>query len=286
MANYMFKNSIILLIFSLFCLESIYSQANQQKPVTICIIADNNNTHKDKEYQSLVAFLNKKFPARVTEITAMDITGMDIFPAQSVLWIYKNDTLPVENSYSKTTLSILKAYAKDGGCILLANQAMMLLKDLGLEKTVPQTRVKPSKDEGYGRQLGYHAFLSHPLFDGMNGGAYVLKPLKDTAVMQTGYFGEIPGLKGKVVAVDWDYIFLREDSKMIMEYEYGKGKVLAIGGYMVFSAPNRNRIHLEKFASNAIAYLSDGSLSPGGHYWHAGTNKAIEKEFDIPEESI
>ena len=84
-----------------------------------------------------------------------------------------------------------------------------MLYNLGIEGVKPETRVKPAKDNGYGRRLAMHAFREHPLFEGLNGGAYILAPISDTTVNQTGYFGSAVPESGKVVAVDWDYIFVK-----------------------------------------------------------------------------
>jgi glycogen debranching enzyme len=123
-------------------------------------------------------------------------------------------------------------------------------------------------DEGYGRKLGLHSFLNHPVFDGMFGGAYIMMPVKDTSFRVTGYFGNSLPEKGKVIAVDWDYIFLREDSKLMLEYHVGKGKVIAVGGYACYSVPNMNRNHLELFTANIFRYFLSADSSSDAHSWN------------------
>ena len=198
-----------------------------------------------------------------------------------IIWVYKNDTLPLELANSGKLFSALASFVGNGGKLILANQACEMIPLLGLDEKAPETRSKPSVDEGYGRQLGYHAFREHPLFAGMNGGAYVLKPLKDTIVLQTGYFGDNKPANGKIVAVDWDYIFLREESKLITEYEPGKGKILAIGGYLLYSLPNRNRIHLETFTKNIFRYLLKDTHGLKSYYWNYDTSNVIERPFQL-----
>ena len=58
-----------------------------------------------------------------------------------------------------------------------------------------------------------------------------------------------------VVAIDWDYIFFRENSKLVLEYNAGPGKVIAIGEYLYFSRPNRNHLQFERFATNIVDYF-------------------------------
>jgi glycogen debranching enzyme len=95
-----------------------------------------------------------------------------------------------------------------------------------------------------------------------------MMPVKDTAFRVTGYFGNSVPRNGKVIGVDWDYIFLREDSKLMLEYSAGKGKVIAVGGYACYSVPNMNRNHLERFTVNIFRYFLAVDTSPDIHYWN------------------
>lgn len=201
--------------------------------------------------------------------TQAEVTYRELLAAGTdVLWIIRNGKETGEVSLSDEAGETLRRFVHEGGTIILANQAATMVYGLGFEKVKPETRPKISKDEGYGRQLGFHAFREHPLFTGLNGGVYVLKPETDTVVYQTGYFGGQMPENGRVIAVDWDYIFLREDASLIIEYTYGKGKVLAIGGYLLFDLPNRNRIHLETFTRNIFRYVSGEFETEKAYYWN------------------
>jgi len=163
-----------------------------------------------------------------------------------VIWYHKADTVLTAADTSKQTIGLLKKYVEAGGSLFLTLDAMRLLPYLGVEKMAPTVNYVELKDEGNGRKLGLHGFRSHPVFDGLLGGAYTYAPKEDVNVRRVGYFGaSVP--QGKVVAVDWAYIFIYEDSKLITEYNLGKGKILAAGAYLYFSQPNYNRAHLEKF---------------------------------------
>jgi len=278
----MIKKSLVLLFIGLLNLFPSYSQNHRQEGPSIHILSDRNQTANDPEYRALVISLSALFQGAVSEMSPENLVNGIQIAERDIIWIYKNDTTPVQHTYSKKELKRLKSYIRKGGKVLLANQATLMLGILGLEPDMPETRLKKSKDEGYGRRLGYHAFLSHPLFEDMNGGAYVLKPEKDISLLQTGYFGKYEPC-GKVIAVDWDYIFLREDSRMILEYQYGQGKVLAVGGYLIYNLPNRNRVHLDKFTRNLVAYLSGEHFSSRACYWRSGPSEAIEKPFVLEE---
>ena len=169
-------------------------------------------------------------------ISPENLNGMDL------LWFHNNDS--VFNGLGEPAIKAIQNYVDQGGRLLLTLEGFRLINDLGLEPVWIETRNKQAVDEGYGRQLGLHAFKEHPVFDGMNGGAYILKPVHDTTVRIHGFFDDNVPKNGEVIAVDWDYIFLREGSKLMVQYRAGKGKVLAVGGYTVFSSQNTNRAHL------------------------------------------
>ena len=197
-----------------------------------------------------------------------------------VLWIHLPDTnINLEESFSQKILDNLKDYVVDGGNLLLSHEAFRLINLLEVETEKPKLVYKKGTDSGYGRMLGFHAFRSHPIFEGLNGGSYILKPSADIKVRNYGFFNDNLPASGKVVATDWDYIFVREDKKLILEYELGKGKILAIGGYMNFEYPakenaskgqiyNVNRLHLEKFTANCFNYLSGISKDTSPNYWN------------------
>ena len=187
----------------------------------------------------------------------------------SVIWIHRPDTtsLSVAETNPKLVQS-LKLYVENGGKLLFTLQAMHYLNVLGFEPQILQDSTKLCTDDGYGRRLGFHAFREHPLFTGLNGGAYICRPLIDITVRVTGFFGDHVPVQGKVVAVDWDYIFLREDSKIVLEYSPGKGKILAVGGYMNFSIPNSNSTHLALFTHNCLNFLMDQYKGHPQFYWN------------------
>jgi glycogen debranching enzyme len=166
----------------------------------------------------------------------------------------------------------LKDYVENGGKLFLTQQAVHYLNVLGFEPEVLQDSTKPCIDDGYGRRLGFHAFREHPLFNGLNGGAYLCRPPTDITTRITGLFGDRIPQDGKVIAVDWDYIFLRENSKLVLEYNQGTGKVVAVGGYMNFSMPNTNAAHLGLFTQNCFRYLLNQFSGQPEFYWNYSKN--------------
>ncbi len=121
----------------------------------------------------------------------------------------------------------------------------------------------------------------HPVFNGLNGGAYMFNPTVDMKTRQIGFFGSSIPQNGKVVAVDWSYITLKEDSKLVIEYSIGKGKVLAVGAYTYYSIPNNSRVHLELFTKNCLNYLVGNYEGQKKYYWNYSANTV--KEFSLKE---
>jgi glycogen debranching enzyme len=186
----------------------------------------------------------------------------------SLIWIHRHDTASFSpEETSEKLLKPLRAYVENGGKLLLTLQAIHYLNNLGFESQVLQDSTKICKDNGYGRRLGFHSFRDHPVFNGMNGGAYICRPSVDITTRITGLFGDHVSKTGKVIGVDWDYIFLREDSKLVFEYMPGRGKVLGIGGYMNFTIPNSNTAQLSLFTQNCFNYLLDKFSEKPAYYW-------------------
>ncbi|MEI6684106.1 MAG: GH116 family glycosyl hydrolase [Bacteroidota bacterium] len=186
----------------------------------------------------------------------------------SLIWIHRIDTAALSAAETHPVLlKSLKTFVENGGRLMLTLQAIHYLNVLGFESSMLQDSTKRCVDEGNGRKLGFHAFREHPVFRELNGGAYIYRPVTDITTRISGFFGTRLPREGKVVGVDWDYIFLRESSKIILEYSPGKGRVLAIGGYTLYGPENYNRAHLKLFTANCLRYLLDQSQRPPVHYW-------------------
>jgi glycogen debranching enzyme len=246
------------------------------KPL-LAFISDKEPGNSDTLVNSFFAFLLKQKEFACEALSAGDLAKKPSAVNKYKVVVYykdKHGPLPEALTAARTVGEIVK-YLENGGCLLLSGFAMHYLVELGLEKLQPYDSLKQCNDESYGRKLGFHAFLDHPLFAGMNGGAYILRPMKDQKVGLCGYFGNVIP-QGKVAGVDWDYIFLREESRILMEYSKGSGKVLAVGGYMDFSQPNLNSLHLEKFTQNCLSWLSGGLHSPAPRYWDYSENTVTD----------
>ncbi|MCX6249086.1 MAG: GH116 family glycosyl hydrolase [Bacteroidetes bacterium] len=223
----------------------------------VAFLGDVPEAEMDKESRAAFDFLKSLKGYYPVYLTFREIKkNPKLLDSFKLAWFHRQDTARFSSTESdKKVINGILGFLDKGGDLLLTLNAFRYINTLGIEPVLPTDSIKTSRDDGYGRKLGLHSFLDHPVFDGMFGGSYVMMPFKDTAFRITGFFGSsVPG-KGKVTGVDWDYIFLREESKLMLEYNAGKGKVIAIGGYTCYSVPNMNRIHLELFTANIFRYF-------------------------------
>jgi len=253
--------SVILILFIYVLSFTTFSQTR----VRIGTLINGDINESDLETTAAINFIKSGEIFDFQTISFKEIIETDHINILDVLWIHHSDSNFIlhDEQIKKTLVS----YLENGGKLLLTLEGFRTIYDLGLEPNLPETRYKSAKDEGYGRKLGLHAFRNHPVFEHLNGGAYIFKPKKDTTVRIHGYFDKNIPQNGAVVAVDWDYIFLRENSKLAIEYWVGIGKVLAVGGYTCLSQPNLNRDHLEVFLSNCLNYLGGNLTNSPVDHW-------------------
>ncbi len=249
--------------------------------VKIAFLGKSGFSSMDKESRSAYDFLKAMkgfFPVYVTfdEIKK----NPKLLDSYRLAWFHRQDTSRFSSSETdQKIIKEIKGFLDKGGNLLLTLNAFRYINTLGIEPLPPTDSIKTSMDEGYGRKLGFHSFLNHPVFEGMFGGAYIMMPVNDTAFRITGYFGNTIPKNGKVIGVDWDYIFLREDSKLMLEYNAGKGKVITVGGYACYSIPNLNRNHLELFTANIFRYFLSNDMLRDVHYW----NYSPAIVYNLPE---
>ncbi len=280
--------------FSLFLAFVILIFGAAAQPLKIGFL--NNQKLKQADVETLAAW---QFLASNNKISPSWLSLNKIAKAAKlnnfdIIWIHLADTnFQLSDVFNSKVISVLKDYVQNGGNLLLSQEAFRLINLLEIETEKPVLVRKKAEDSGYGRMLGFHSFRSHPVFDGLNGGAYILKPSADITVRNYGFFGDTIPASGKTVAADWDYIFIREDKKMVLEYNLGKGKILAVGGYMYFKFPDKqhakadetynvNRQHLEKFTLNCFDYLA-GKSNIEAHYWNYQPPKTVA--FNLDENS-
>jgi len=236
--------------------------------------------HKDAGLQYVENWLETLENTSVTTIDfGQPATIRKLLKEADLIWIHRPDTTEL-NSQETTRkfLSIIKNYLNSGGSLFLTRDAMRYLPLLGLEKKMPEVQYAESVDRGYGRKLGLHSFRSHAVFHGMNGGAYIWNPTTDERVRMLGYFGNnVPD--GRVVAVNWAYIRLHEDMKIMLEHNAGKGKVLSVGAYVSLDPDNRNLDYMKKFLENCLEYLTGSQMPQKNFYWEYDPVSVTARNF-------
>lgn len=263
------------LLFSFFLLFTsvLFSQTK------IALLDLNNSISSDKELKSAFEFLERRneFNASLINYSMFSKSKKSLNDFQ-IVWIHRTDSTEFNNNEKNPLLiSKLRDYVLNGGKLFLTIDAMNYLNLLGFESVLPSSKYVEAVDGGYGRKLGLHSFRHHPVFNGLNGGAYMFNPASDMKIRQVGFFGSSVPESGKVVAVDWSYITLKEDSRLVVEYEAGRGKILAVGAYTYFSIPNNSYMHLEMFVQNCLNYLKGKFEDQNKFHWNYLTNSV--KEF-------
>ncbi|MFO7617204.1 MAG: amylo-alpha-1,6-glucosidase [Bacteroidales bacterium] len=234
----------------------------------------------DVEARALGEFLLKLDPAGFQPIAVSSAGRRGFGKEVDILWYHEADSTIDPGEIAGHLAGPLKEYVANGGKLVLSLEAVRLLPYLGVEEVEPAVSYVKLADAGYGRKLGLHAFRSHPVFEGMLGGAYVYAPKEDVLVRRVGWSGDLLP-SGRVVAVDWAYIFLHEQTRLMTEYDYGKGKILAIGAYLHYEQPNFNRAHLERFTTNVLDYLLDRPAESPRRYWDFSLPRVAEEAMAI-----
>ncbi len=243
---------------------------SQDKKISVGFLSERDYRGADLETKAAYDFLKGYYQEIKPEyLTFFNVSNdLSVLYNFDVIWIHRPDTFDLSaKEMNPNLLESMGEFVKSGGGLLLTLDGMKFLKALDYEPVPLQVKWKKAEDQGYGRKLGLHSFRHHPLFEKLHGGAYIYKPVMDIDVRLLGYFDSIVPQNGKVVAVDWDYIFLREDQKLVMEYESGNGKVLGIGAYTYFAAPNYHHRQMKLFMINAINYLSENDIDEEIYYW-------------------
>lgn len=197
-----------------------------------------------------------------------EITPGSALESYDLVWWNRPDSsalTPEEISAGPAFIS----YMEKGGKVVLSMDAVRLGNAWGLEPNPVEENVWNAEDYGFGRKVGFHSFRSHPLFDGMHGGAYVWHGHEDNVNRVLGYSGKnAPAREGtRIVATLWELIFYHPDYKVIWEQKVGKGSMLSIGCFLYYGRPNFNTKILNRFTANVVNWLTGGKTESPERYW-------------------
>ena len=197
-----------------------------------------------------------------------DITPGSPLESYDLVWWNRTDTTALTPDEISAGPAFIR-YIEKGGNVVLSMDAVRLGNAWGLEPNPVEENSWAAEDYGFGRKVGYHSYRSHPLFDGMHGGAYVWHGHQDNTCRVLGYSGDnAPQREGtRIVATLWELIFYHPDYKVIWEQTIGRGHLLSIGCFLYYDRPNYNTKILGRFTANVVNWLTGGKTESAERYW-------------------
>jgi glycogen debranching enzyme len=253
-----FLKSILTICFFIVSLNVLQAQ-----PIRIAIVKDHCAL---AELSVMTQMLGKNKQFSIQQVSLSDLQKSSALHHFNQVWYHRTDTADL-TVFEKALGASIKAFVKGGGNVFLSMEAVPLLNDWGIEPNAFQLQRDTVIDEGFGRPLGFHSFKSHPIFDGLLGGVYTSKQKKDHIVRKHGFFGNSIPAKADVIGIQWTYITFTESSKLLLEYNLGKGKIIAAGSYLYYAADNYNRQHLQKFTDNVFLYAAGKLKKSKSYVW-------------------
>lgn len=118
-----------------------------------------------------------------------DITPGSPLDGYDLVWWNRTDTTALTPDEISAGPAFIR-YIEKGGNVVLSMDAVRLGNAWGLEPNPVEENSWAAEDYGFGRKVGYHSYRSHPLFDGMHGGAYVWHGHQDNTCRVLGYSGD------------------------------------------------------------------------------------------------
>lgn len=252
----------------------------------IAFLFDKSSRFSPEEH-SAWDFLSRLKSVRSTRISFQSLTRQsNSHQLPHLLWWHFDSSkeIPKDTLYPEV-VSRLRDHVQKGGSLFLSLIAAQYVVDLGFEELRPNIIKKAVWDEDswtsdYPDVRGIATYLGHPIFRELPGGVYTWNPRKGDNYCAAMYEGVTPA-SAKIVGVERQYIKLNEHRRIVSELQFGKGRILTVGTYLFFrDQRHRFRHHLEQFASNCFAYLSQASpdSKETRTYWNFDTRDVTEIE--------
>src|ERR1035437_4451801 len=260
---------------------TLLAQQKPQAQIKIALVGDLMPQIELGKIETLL----KTFPNTTYTVISLKEINQAKLKNFTHLWIHKtivNTPSPEEINSGK----IITEFVISGGNLFLSREAVMLLNTWQIENQPFRVATDTVRDDGFGRPVGFHAFKSHPLFAGMNGGVYPSKAYEDHIVRKIGFFGNTTPLNGKVAGIEWTYITFHENSKSLLELTIGKGKIIAAGAFLDYSISNFNSLQLNQFTQNVFLYTAGQITNEKKYYWEYDKQIVKEVPFKTPSQSL
>lgn len=198
-----------------------------------------------------------------------------------VIWYHR----PFDSIAQKINPAIapmLGKFLQNGGGLLLTMDAVKLSYEFGWQGLAPQDSMISIEDNGFGRNYGFHGYLSHPIYDGMQTGAYTWHPKQNTLAHRRGYFGGRRPENSNVLGVQWSYITFHEEDVLVWEQPIDKGRILHVGAFIFPGEDQFNRLQHDRFLENSLRYLARDSTSIEALSWPL-PNQGVKQSNTAPQ---
>lgn len=208
-----------------------------------------------------------------------------------VVWLHGASRPPV------LPADAIGAFLAQGGGLLLSLQAAELVGSLGIEAVPPNDRREAvwshHDDEWWSEELrqmkayphvrGIATYGPHPLVEALHNGTYCWAPCDGERYAWACYSGGAWPADGRVIGVERAYLVQNAERVVAWEYVVGRGRVVCIGAFTYFAAPDRLlRAQLERLTLNALA--SAASSRAVRTWWPApGTAATASQALVLPE---
>lgn len=226
------------------------------------------------EEKAARAFHRLRYGGAAPVVRFRDLPSLLVRTPPAVLWWHYDASTDLPAiSRDPGVIAALRSYVGTGGGLFLSLLAARYVSDLGIEETPPNMAVKGTWEEeswapGMPDIRGIATVRGHPVFEGLGNGAYTWSPARGEPFAAAWYDQDALPASGLVVGVERQYIRIEDRRRIAVEYGFRKGRILTLGSHFYFAHPNpRFRPHLERLASNGLAYLALRVRPPRGSHW-------------------
>ena len=261
-----------------FCLLCVFTSCSE-RTLKVALLVGSDARQQASETTALSNLLDSEKSISLEQVSIDKLSGLSDY---DIVWYHRPDSLPITNREQQMG-DVLKEYVAKGGKLILSMEAVRLLNVWQLEPEQIEATVFDAKDEGFGRKAGFHAYREHPLFDKMFGGAYTWHGKEDNQCRVLGFFGDKKpqAENAKVIGTLWEYIFYHPKDKVLWETPVGKGKILAIGGFLYYEKDNFHTEILNQFTRNCLNYLAGKPMDSKTFYWEDRPTEVVSEELAV-----
>ncbi|MAG94677.1 MAG: hypothetical protein CMJ48_13160 [Planctomycetaceae bacterium] len=209
----------------------------------------------------------------------VDSAGNDVDPQQfRVVWIHAGDSIKQTNVLKSKSIAALRKLVSEGRGLLLSGAALALVERLGIEQAHPRVG-GPGNDRSEAALVPIET--KHPVFANLKLEGSVAR------ISDAGHpaFADFHGTGGPA-----DGMLLARtpggSEHPLVEYEVGKGRVIAMGWRLPHyaNAKNAHRANLERLTENLLAYLGDSKRWQKVEIKHTVRLAGQRTEPGVPED--